>query len=267
MKKLAIFGVPRSGTSWLSQIINSHPDVISRSQPLFSFGHKGKLTIDSTRQEINQFFDEIARTQDPFALMKGDMHKSYPVFDKSVVSTHISFKETRYLNIVENILRQSSEVKIIGIVRNPLACLVSWIQAPKEFKPEWDVLLEWRSAPSKNQGRPEEFFGFDKWKEVAGNFVKFEATFPEQFRLVRYDRLNADPIAITSDLFRFCGLDMHPQVVAFIDASQGAHDPDPYSVFRAKANDTQWLSVLPAAIVNEVRRELVGSPLQTFLAE
>jgi|WetSurSiteA1Bulk_404760.scaffolds.fasta_scaffold00190_5 hypothetical protein len=267
MKKLAIFGVPRSGTSWLSQIFNSHPDVISRSQPLFSFGHKGRLTDYSTYKEINLFFDEITHTKDSFALMKCDMHKSYPAFDKSLMPTYISFKETRYLYVIENILKQCSDIKIIGIVRNPLACLASWIQSPKEFNPEWNIYQEWRLAPSKNQNKSEEFFGFDKWKEVAGNFLKFQAEFPNQFKLVRYEQLNANPIEITADIFEFCGLKVHPQVSEFINASQSTHDNDPYSVFRAKANDTQWLNVLPSDIVDEVRRDLCNSPLQTFFME
>ena len=267
MNKFAIFGVPRSGTSWLSQIFNSHPDVISRSQPLFSFGHKGRLTDHSTCDEINLFFDEITHTQDPFALMKGGMHKSYPLFEKSLEPTYISFKETRYLHIIENMLNQCPEIKIIGIVRNPLACLASWTQAPKEFKPEWDVHQEWRAALSKNQNKPEEFFGFSKWKEVAGDFIRFQTTFPSQFKLVRYNQLNDKPIEIATDLFKFCGLGIHPQVKEFIEASQSTNDTDPYSVFRTKTSDTQWQNVLPADIADEVQRELSGTPLQTFIEE
>jgi Sulfotransferase family len=266
MKKIAIFGVPRSGTSWLSQIFNSHPDVALRFQPLFSFAHKGRLTEQSSREEINQFFDEILQSQDAFALMKADMHKSYPVFDKADPPTHIVFKEMRYLHIIENMLNRCPDVRIIGIVRNPLACLASWTQAPKEFNPEWDMHSEWRTAPRKNQNRPEEFYGFDKWKEVAGNFLRYQMTFKNQFKLVRYDRLNADPVETSADLFRFCGLSMHPQVREFIKASHSMHDANPYSVFRAKASDTQWKNVLPADIVDGVQRELKDTPLNTFIA-
>ena len=44
MKNVAIFGVPRSGTSWLGQIFNSSPMVAYRFQPLFSYcSHFPKL--------------------------------------------------------------------------------------------------------------------------------------------------------------------------------------------------------------------------------
>lgn len=199
--------------------------------------------------------------------MSGSAHKKYPKFEKSSSPTHIAFKETRYLHLIENMLKQSPDLKIVGIVRNPLACLASWVQAPKEFNPAWNLQQEWRSAPSKNLNKPEEFFGFDKWKEVAENFLRFEIMYPSQFKLIRYNQLNANPFDTATALFKFCDLNMHPQVAEFIAASQSVHDVDPYSVYRAKANDTQWHKVLPDDIVDAVLRDLSNSALQTFLEE
>ena len=267
MDKIAIFGVPRSGTTWLSQILNSHPDVALRFQPLFSYGHKGSLSERSSAAEIRTFFEAILCTQDAFALMATEMQKNYPAFQKAVTPTHIVFKETRYLNIIENILTQCSEVKIIGIVRNPLAVLASWILAPKEFNPEWDINSEWRGAPSKNQNRPEEFYGFDKWKEIAEAFLRFKSQFPRQFLLVSYDELNRAPLDTTKKLFDFCGLNVSDQVQEFLVASKSRHDPDPYSVFRAKANDDRWQDILPDEITKKIMLELKNTPLDIFLQD
>jgi sulfotransferase family protein len=265
MDKIAIFGVPRSGTTWLSQIFNSHPDVALRFQPLFSYGHKGSLSAHSTGAEILAFFDDILRTQDAFALMVTEFQKNYPTFQKSNVPTHIAFKETRYLHIIENILTQCSEVKIIGIVRNPLAVMASWILAPKEFNPVWDIRCEWRGAPSKNQNRQEEFYGFDKWKEIAEAFLRFKNQFPLQFSLVSYDELNRTPLHTTGKVFERCGLEVCNQVQAFLLASKSRHDHDPYSVFRAKASDDHWQGVLPDEITQQIISELQHTPLDTFL--
>jgi hypothetical protein len=267
MDKIAIFGVPRSGTTWLSQILNSHPDVALRFQPLFSYGHKGSLYEYSSAEEIRIFFEEIFCTQDAFALMATEMQKNYPVFRKAVAPTHIVFKETRYLNLIENILTQCSEVKIIGIVRNPLAVMASWVLAPKEFNSTWDINSEWRSAPSKNQNRPEEFYGFDKWKESVEAFLHFKSQFPQQFLLVRYDELNRAPLDTTRKLFDFCGLEVCDQVRDFLDASKSRHDSDPYSVFRAKASDDRWQGVLPDEIAKQIMLELKNTSLDIFLQD
>lgn len=267
MDKIAIFGVPRSGTTWLSQIFNSHPDVALRFQPLFSYGHKGSLSEHSSAEEIQTFFDEILCTQDAFALMSTEMQKKYPSFQKAATPTHIIFKETRYLHVIENMLTQCSEVKIVGIVRNPLAVLASWVMAPKEFNPDWDINSEWRGAPSKNQNRPEEFYGFDKWKESAEAFLRFERQFPRQFLLVRYAELNKAPLDITKKLFDFCGLEICGQVEDFLSASKSRHDPDPYSVYRAKASDDRWQSILPEKIANQIMLELKNTSLDIFLKD
>ncbi len=267
MDKIAIFGVPRSGTTWLSQIFNSHPDVALRFQPLFSYAHKGNLSEKSSVEEILRFFDEILSTQDAFALMTTELQKNYPVFQKAATPTHTVFKETRYLHIIENILTQCREVKIIGIVRNPLAVIASWVLAPKEFDSSWDIHSEWRSAQSKNQQRPEEFYGFDKWKEVAEMFLQFEKKFPQQFLLVGYDELNSSPLITTQKLFDFCGLNVDNQVEEFLVASKSRHDSDPYSVFRAKASDNQWQNILPKNIAKEIVLELKNTPLDIFLQD
>lgn len=267
MKNVGIFGVPRSGTSWLGHIFNSHPEVALRFQPLFSYAHKGCLSERSTAEDIRGFFGAILRTQDAFALMAADSQKDYPTFQKSALPTHIVFKETRYLHIIANILTRCSEVKIIGIVRNPLAVLASWMSAPKEFTPEWDIHSEWRGAPSKNQNRPEEFYGFDKWKEIAETFLRFEGQFPQQFSLVRYDELNRAPAVTTKKIFEFCGLEVCDQVQEFLLASKSRHDSDPYSVFRAKASDDRWKDILPDEVAKQIKLELTNTPLDTFLQD
>lgn len=268
MDKVAIFGVPRSGTSWLSQIFNSHPDVCMRNQPLFSFGHKGKLNQISAQMEIHSFFEDIYHSKDDFTLSVSEVQKGiYPVFIKSKIQSHIIFKETRYLHIIENVLMKCPDIKIIGIIRNPLAVLSSWFKAPREFHPDWNFLDEWRFAPSKNQNKPEEFYGFEKWKEAAENFLQFENSYPYQFKLIRFDSLNRNPFKKTEELFKFCGLNLHNQVDKFIKDSKSIHSADPYSVFRSKADDRQWEKVLPYDIIKEVHKGLNNSPLQTFLKD
>jgi hypothetical protein len=64
--KVAIHGVPRSGTTWLGEIINSSPKTAYRYQPLFSYAHKDFLTNASTKTEINEFFIRLLQCEDDF---------------------------------------------------------------------------------------------------------------------------------------------------------------------------------------------------------
>ena len=137
--------------------------------------------------------------------------------------------------------------------------------APKEFKQEWDINNEWRTASSKNQGRPEEFFGYDKWKVSSEAFLQFERQFPQQFLLVRYDDLNREPEQATKRIFDFCGLEVSPQVQNFLSESKSRHDTDPYSVYRGQASDNRWKTVLPDEIVKQIKLEIVNTPLNRFL--
>tara|TARA_R110002049_G_scaffold270669_2_gene447683 strand:+ start:3524 stop:4330 length:807 start_codon:yes stop_codon:yes gene_type:complete len=263
--KIGMFGVPRSGTSWLSQIFNSHPKVAFRYQPLFSYTHKGRLTENSTKEQISDFFDEILNSQDEYVMMKTESQKGNPTFLKDNNPSYVMFKETRYLQVVENILLRCSDVKIIGLVRNPLATMASWVKAPREFYPDWDVLDEWRFAPSKNQGKVEEYFGFEKWKQVATEFLSFQKEYPEQFCLVRYEELRENPLDKTKEIFQFCGLDSNTQVEEFLVQSRSKYDANPYSVFRSKTTGDDWNEILPAVISDSIKSELSDSPLRIFL--
>jgi hypothetical protein len=265
MKRIAIFGPPRSGTSWLAHIFNSHPSVVLRFQPLFSYGHKAAISPSSSIREINVFFEEIKSSSDPYALMQTESQNKYPVFSKVGDPTHLFFKETRYLNVMRNMLERDFEFKLIGIIRNPLAALASWIRAPKEFSADWSLSEEWRFAPRKNRGQDEEYFGYEKWKCAAIDFLSFQREFPERFRLVRYGELNSNTEAIVSELFEFCDLRLHPATKAFIDDSKSRHDRDPYSVWRANANDEEWKAVLPEHISDVVFSDLKGTDLEAFL--
>lgn len=265
MIKVGIFGVPRSGTSWLGHVFNSHPDVAFRFQPLFSYGHKGGLTSSSSAEEIVTFFEEIFDSQDAFTTMMSATQRNYPTFKKTVVPTHTVFKETRYLHVIENTLTQCGDVKVIGLIRNPLSVIASWVSAPKEFQQDWSIHSEWRMAPSKNQNRAEEFYGFDKWKETSDLFLRLKSQFPQQFHLVTYKELISAPLNTTKKLFNFCGLEACSQVEKFLTESRSRHESDPYSVFRANASDVGWRGKLQDEIVKQILLELKNTPLEIFL--
>lgn len=265
IRLVTIQSVPRSGSSWLGQILKSAPGVQFRFQPLFSYAFKGVIGAGSTRSEILSFFEAILRTEDDFVLQRSEVHVEYPEMAERTEVTHLVMKEVRYNNVVRNMLQQIPELKMVGLVRHPCAVIDSWIHAPREFKPEWSVEEQWRSGALKNQGRPEEFFGFDKWKEVAALFLQLKQEFPDQVHIVRYADLNDDTETTVRALFNFCGLPFGPETAAFIAASKSKQGRDANSVYRMARKDDAWKGRLPRSIADTVVGELEGTDLARFL--
>jgi len=255
--KIAIHSVPRSGSSWLGAILDSNPYTLYKYQPLFSYALKGCLNETSSTTEINDFFLNLLKSRDKFLdqLKEKEMGK-IPIFKKLEVKNLI-YKEVRYHNIITNLLEKDSEIKIIGLIRNPFGVINSWLQAPKEFKTElnWKIENEWRFAPLKNLNKPEEFNGFEKWKEVTFLFLKLQKEYPKRFYLIQFENLLKETVAEVEKLFRFVGLELTEQTLDFIKASQSKHEPDSYSVFKQKSNDDNWKKELSSYIIDEIKQD------------
>ena len=266
MIKLALHSVPRSGSTWLGSLLDSHPNVVYKYQPLFSYAFKGFLDENSNSESINNFFDQIGRSNDPFINQtEGKYTGIIPSFYKHEPKV-IAYKEVRYHHILRNLLLQDGNVKVIGLVRNPLAVLHSWLKAPKEFKAGlgWKFEDEWRDAPSKNLSLKEEFNGYTKWKEVAGLFLKLRMNYPERFYLLEYADLLNDTEKEVHSLMNFIGLGMDQQQVKFIGESKSMHNSDAYSVFKTKESDQAWKE-LPREIIDDVFSDLANTELSPFL--
>lgn len=266
---LSIHGAPRSGTSWLGQVFDSHPDVAYRHQPLFAYRFKDRLNLQSTREEVVQFLDELYRVRDDDFILDVGRRQKAPEFwqgaRKADPPPWMVMKMVRYHHLLPLFLESVPNMKIIGLVRHPCAVINSWLQAPKEFRAGWDELEEWRFAPKKNEGRIEEYNGFEKWKEVARLFLRLEREYPDRFIVTRYECLMADPESEIGRLFAFAGLPQHPQALEFIRMSRSRHDSDPYSVFKDPATRDRWPTELNPVIAAAILEETRDTELERFI--
>ena len=267
MPIVSIHGVPRSGTSWLGQIFNSHPDVAYRFQPLFAYRFKDLIDIDSSQAKTDSFFDALYKvTDDDFILNKQEVDtRLYPVFIKKKNPEFLVMKMVRYHHLIEKFIKSTHNIKIIGIVRNPCAVINSWLQAPKEFKKEWDSLEEWRYASKKNLNRIEEYNGFEKWKEASVMFLELQEKYPSKFYLLQYEELVDNPLLETEKLFSYVSLNMHSQVAEFIEQSQRQENQDPYAVFKKPGVKDRWKSELNNNISDEIIKAIKGTRLEIFI--
>ena len=260
MRRIAIHSVPRSGSSWLGQIFNSSPEVCFRFQPLFSYAFKDYLNDKSSREDIVGFFENIEKSSDDFLLQRDKVENGeYPCFSKDNKFTHIVYKEVRYHNILKNMLVKDKELIVIGLIRNPYAVINSFLNSPREFRKDldWNEIEEWQFADKKNLKRSEEFFGYEKWKEVYFIFKELEKEFKDRFCIVYYDDLIKDTIKEAQKIFDFCNLNVNTQTKEFIKSSNTSKHKNAYSVYRKKINDNAWAGHLETSI-----RDMISSDLR-----
>lgn len=268
MKKIAIHSVPRSGSSWIGQIFNSSPAVNFKFQPLFSYAFKDYLSPSSSKEEIETFFKMIAKSDDSFLLQQEKVDMGiYPHFRKDEKPTYVVYKEVRYHHILKNMLRVDPDVKVIGIVRNPYAVINSFLNAPREFRKDlgWDELNEWQFAEKKNLDKPEEFNGYEKWKEVTLLFHKLAEEFPDRFYLLHYDELLTDPLSEVKRFFLFCGLEVGQQTEAFLASSTQTDHGDAYAVYKKKETDDGWKKTLNPIIAQVITEDLIQNDLEKYI--
>ncbi len=256
MNKIAIHSVPRSGSTWLGSIFDSCPNVKYALQPLFSYAFKDFLTLDSTFDDIDLFFNSLKSSDDDFINQIEAKRKGIvPSFQKFDVQNVVVYKEVRYHHLIEHLLEKDTELKVIGLIRNPMAVINSWIHAKKEFRPDlgWKVSEEWYSAPKKNNNKIEEFNGFLKWLEVVKMFESLQAKYPNRFTICNYNDLILDTHKTINDLFKFCDLEVCSATLKFIDDANAKEVSDAYGVYRKKRNDDdKWKLTLPKYIVEEI---------------
>lgn len=253
MKHVAIFGVPRSGTSWIGQIFNSSPHTAYRYQPIFSYSFEESIGAQSSKKEVQKFYEALLETEDDFVLQNKNISgNKTPSFSKAETS-HLVWKEVRYLDIIENLI-ENSDTKVIGIVRHPCGVINSWHNAPKEFKKKWNILEEWQYAEKKNK-TSHDFYGFEQWIEATELFLHLENQFPEQFAIQCYEKLAADPVVHTQKLFDFASLPFSEQTKSFINNSTSSSSTDPYDVFRKNKTGFEWINELDTVIINQIKND------------
>ena len=122
--------------------------------------------------------------------------------------THVVYKEVRDHHILENMMHQLDDTLLVAAIRSPLGAINSRSACPASFARTWDgqEIEEWRFADKKNAGKPEEFNGYEKWKEATRLFMRLHNRYPNRVHLLHYSRLLRDPVTETERLFGFLNL-------------------------------------------------------------
>ena len=142
-----LLGMPRSGTTWLSQIFESSRDFVVRLSPPYSYAFRGRLTEASGRDEWRQVLQGTIASSDAFLTQNwrrdtGELTD----FDKDAANVaRLAVKDTRFHRLYRAGMSVLPRAKSIYIIRHPAAALWSWRNC-KEFPAEADFAIEWRRA-------------------------------------------------------------------------------------------------------------------------
>ncbi|HEX5757392.1 MAG TPA: sulfotransferase [Arenimonas sp.] len=265
---LGIHGAPRSGTTWLGQLFNSHPAVAFRYQPFFSYAFRDRVSEASSDAAIRSFFDDLLHSNDPFVLQTGKERLARDALEfRKEHASWLVYKEVRFHHLLPRLLSALPDARIIGLIRDPRAVLASWLRAPREFDAGWSIDAEWRSARLKNADKPENWYGFDRWRELAWLFLALSRQYPGRFQILRYETLLREPRETMHAALASIGLPFDAQVERFVAASSSTDSDDPYGVFRVRQDSHGWRRILPPGIACSISEELQGTELAQFLAD
>lgn len=260
-------GMPRSGTTWVSQFFAVTPNVRVKFCPLFSYAFKNTMTIEDDKKSWRRFFQEVYVTSDEYMdqlhLQKNEL---IPTTPPKVEEPDVLFiKSNRHHHLTELLLENLPEIKFITIARNPFATIYSWLSNPTEFPIDVDPLQEWRTGACRKTGIGE-YWGFDDWKLVTALHLRLAKVYPDRFFLYRYEDVLKDPISKAREMFGVLDIKFSDEVENFITESCTRHDENPRSVFKAKRYPDRWQQGLDPNIIKEIKNDLLGTELETFLS-
>jgi hypothetical protein len=234
---------------------------------LFSHAFKNRLDARSSAPEISSFFSDLLCTEDNFVLQRGSSSLAgYELTFRKETITHLVYKEVRYHRLITHLLDLEPTYMAVGLIRNPCAVIHSWTKAPREYDRTWQLDDEWRQAPHKNGNHPENWYGFERWRELALLFHSLQEQYPDRFHVIRYEDLVAAPERTLRLLYGLHDLQWTSQTREFLQQTRTRDDGTAYGVFRnASTSMENWCGQLDERIVATIYDELKGGFLSRYL--
>jgi hypothetical protein len=276
---ILVLGFPRSGTTWLAKIFDSHPDVLYRHEPdELSSTDPGLAPAAQIRAWLLQRGLRAAGKRPNFpkswrpALLTavrtglaGALAAAQRLLPTARLAAQIGLPdlvlERRWQQVRAVIklvawdgtvaARAMPETRCIFILRHPcgqIASVMAGLSA-RYFDNAIGTAADLAAAAAHAGRRGIDRAAFEAlpdaakfaWSWLAFNEAAIESLgkLPNA-RVVLYEDLCRDPVVVSRDLFAFAGLDWHPQTEAFLGAST-SHQPGSgyFDVFRASEDTAE----------------------------
>jgi hypothetical protein len=231
---LAIFGAPRSGTTYVTELLNAHPRVyITNEARLFVWAHRALTSLDDPqaaltrrdefreylKSELPALLHSFYKERRPRALVWGDKNPHYadPIHGEVLETIADLFPGARFIHVIRD-------------GRDVVASLIR--KRDKDGQP-------WVSFEMAHE----------LWNTytVTGHAFASDAP-PGTVLEVRYEELIADEPDMARRMCEFLGIDLHPQIIEFCESQRQRRSPlsGPTRDLSQGANRTDWEAVVSA---------------------
>ena len=289
MRFLLIGGAPKSGTTWVERLLNSHPNALVTGENMFfEWPRNMPFSEFLSEWEVPYFCKAVPHSppylSQVYMMYKGRAEAILGQIGDMAGVVLVGDKSPGYALRLPMILSVWPDIKYIHCIRNPLDVVVS------NFFHERNLL---RSTPNlsvfKDDAESAEFVkNFDPSSENRGDMFSNEKVnkklldewvrhnkiplrmakdYPEKIIIVKYERLLEDFMGAVEHLLAFLGLDSSRSLIEAIEKrnrfesytggrKQGEED---VSEFFRKGVSGDYLNYMTEAQINEAKAYLSSS--------
>jgi hypothetical protein len=202
IKKSLIFitGAPRSGTSLLTKVIDSHPDIAILMENIFGNRRRHWQRADFWNSD-QRLIEELGKTYSQLP---------EPVVGNKVITPDVwdAVDIIRFCHVFDSF-------KILFIVRNPKEVALSRLRRePEDFfkvfnaEARKNILLDFRSR----------FHAYiSSWRQSVENYWKLRDAFSDKVRLVYYEDFCQKFETQIREIFKFLEIDFSEKVLRWFD--------------------------------------------------
>ena len=211
-----VVGTPNSGTTWMMDILNSHPHITCYNE----FGTMDKLKdglaelfgeiIEKQLKNKQKIFQEFDYYQPSFA--KEDIDETIKLIwnnliERTPYAKYVGERTNKNMNNLYDMIKIFPKTKIIHVVRDPRDVAVSWFQhRVREFN-----LKQNDVAPNDSVIYAD---AITQWKKDQLEISAIKRSYSDNFITIRYEDMNdADKV---NEVFEFLGA---PNSVEFTQES------------------------------------------------
>lgn len=197
-KFLFVTGVARSGTTALTVLLNTHPDIaLGLERYKFLYTRDKEENLSPGLFEPDRFFSQSEDETNVPLTKYGDES----VFRRKLAdAAYVGDKYPRLTTRIRILDERFPDPRVIFIFRDPMRVASSWEVRANNEKDRWDPSRDFKAAV---EGMNDAFLAARKLGRQR----------PDRFLIVEYERIFApDNVTTVAAIFDWLGLDFHPSV-------------------------------------------------------